>query len=417
MGTSPFPLRAPCQGYCINSCRRGKRLIAYARKQVKRSSKQQAQQPDDRLETAKTRIVLESLEQELPQAPSPSSRVTRQPGVLSPGEIYPVFAPKSGSASAADAPWRWDDKEQEELGAGGDVATTSGAADVPRWNPRTGFMRTAAEVQAEAAAAAAAAATTTSTSSATSRAAAGAGSAAATAKAGVGAVEVSLVVPPSATAAEAEAPLLPAVSRNAVLSSALGTGFWMAILAVFVRNYAALNSAAAMGTDPAALEALLKWPVGLESLTDVGVGAGAAAVVTGARLGLMALWTDLREATERSNQQVLSPLTTLDILVVAAASGIPEELLFRGALLPATFPDWRGVLLSGALFGVLHNSGGRNPAFAVWAAAVGALYGGAFLITGNIWVPALAHVSANAASAFIWKAKATGRSAPSPHSQ
>ncbi|GIL94132.1 hypothetical protein Vretimale_300 [Volvox reticuliferus] len=390
MGISILPFKAPCQASHGNSCHRGRRLIAYARKQVKKSSKQQAQQPADRLETAKPRIVLE---------------------VLSPGEIYPVFAPKSGSAAAADAPWRWDDEEVE--GAGRDDATTSGAADVPRWNPRTGFMKTASEVQAEAAAAAAVAAAgtaTASTSGATSTLAGGPGSAAAASRAAAGAVEVSLVVPPLTTTAAAEAPLLPAVSRNAVLSSALGTGFWMAVLAVFVRNYAALNSAAAMGTDPAAVEALLKWAVGPESLTDVGVAAAAAAVVTGARLALMAIWADLREATDRSNQQVLSSLTTLDVLLVAAASGIPEELLFRGALLPATFPDWRGALLSAALFGVLHNSGGRNPAFAVWAAAVGALYGGAFLITGNIWVPAVAHASANAASAFIWKAKSAAAS-------
>ncbi|GIL72217.1 hypothetical protein Vretifemale_2599 [Volvox reticuliferus] len=166
-------------------------------------------------------------------------------------------------------------------------------------------MKTASEVQAEAAAAAAVAAAgtaTASTSGATSTLAGGPGSAAAASRAAAGAVEVSLVVPPLTTTAAAEAPLLPAVSRNAVLSSALGTGFWMAVLAVFVRNYAALNSAAAMGTDPAAVEALLKWAVGPESLTDVGVAAAAAAVVTGARLALMAIWADLREATDRSNQ-------------------------------------------------------------------------------------------------------------------
>lgn len=65
----------------------------------------------------------------------------------------------------------------------------------------------------------------------------------------------------------------------------------------------------------------------------------------------------------------------------------------------------RGVLLSGVIFGLLHNSGGRNPAFAAWATGVGCLYGGAFLLTHNIWVPAVAHSVANFVSAAVWKAR------------
>jgi len=40
---------------------------------------------------------------------------------------------------------------------------------------------------------------------------------------------------------------------------------------------------------------------------------------------------------------VLSNLGPLDVLWVAAAAGVSEELLFRGALIPATFPDWRAL--------------------------------------------------------------------------
>ncbi len=75
----------------------------------------------------------------------------------------------------------------------------------------------------------------------------------------------------------------------------------------------------------------------------------------------------------------------------------------RGALIPATWPDWRGLLLSSALFGALHNSGGRNWSFAAWAAAVGGLYGAAYLYTHNIWVPAGAHALANCGSALLWR--------------
>ena len=62
----------------------------------------------------------------------------------------------------------------------------------------------------------------------------------------------------------------------------------------------------------------------------------------------------------------------------------------------------RGVLLAGAAFGALHNSGGRNWAFAAWAAAVGSVYGAVYLLTADIAVPAGAHSLANLAGAVLW---------------
>jgi membrane protease YdiL (CAAX protease family) len=37
---------------------------------------------------------------------------------------------------------------------------------------------------------------------------------------------------------------------------------------------------------------------------------------------------------------VLSPLGAADVLWVAALPALSEELLFRGALIPAIYPDW-----------------------------------------------------------------------------
>ena len=71
-------------------------------------------------------------------------------------------------------------------------------------------------------------------------------------------------------------------------------------------------------------------------------------------------------------------------------------------------PCRRGVLIAGLAFGVLHNSGGRNPAFAAWASAVGCAYGALFLATGSVACPALAHTLANVASGALWKAANAG---------
>ena len=38
--------------------------------------------------------------------------------------------------------------------------------------------------------------------------------------------------------------------------------------------------------------------------------------------------------------QVLEPLGAADLLWVAALPAVSEELLFRGALIPASYPDW-----------------------------------------------------------------------------
>ncbi len=109
------------------------------------------------------------------------------------------------------------------------------------------------------------------------------------------------------------------------------------------------------------------------------------------------------------NHQVLSVLGPLDVALVSSAAAVSEELLFRGALLPAIWPDWRGAALASVAFGALHNSGGRNWAFAAWATAVGAVYGAAFLVTRDIWVPAGAHALANVAAGALWHLRQRGR--------
>ncbi len=68
----------------------------------------------------------------------------------------------------------------------------------------------------------------------------------------------------------------------------------------------------------------------------------------------------------------------------------------------ACCPSRRGALIAGAVFGLLHNSGGRNWAFAAWASAVGALYGAAYLGTQDVWVPMGAHSLANLAAGALW---------------
>lgn len=136
--------------------------------------------------------------------------------------------------------------------------------------------------------------------------------------------------------------------------------------------------------------------IALAAITGLGV--------TAARQLLIYCWSDFKESTDRANSQILLPLSGFaEVFVVASLPAVSEEMLFRWALIPAIYPDWRGVVISGVVFGVLHLNGGRNAAFALWASIIGILYGSLYLHSqGSLIVPILAHATANISSAQIW---------------
>jgi membrane protease YdiL (CAAX protease family) len=89
---------------------------------------------------------------------------------------------------------------------------------------------------------------------------------------------------------------------------------------------------------------------------------------------------------------VARQLSSVDILVLAALSGLAEELLFRGLLQPLV-----GLLPQALLFGLVHQTRGPSRwVWAIWAAVVGLGLGALFQLTGSIWGPVLAHAMINA---------------------
>ncbi|KAK9842832.1 hypothetical protein WJX74_003072 [Apatococcus lobatus] len=194
---------------------------------------------------------------------------------------------------------------------------------------------------------------------------------------------------------------LPEVPSDRIISACLTTSGLIAAVGLLIRGRAASAGPAALHTDPAAVVSLLQFPN--FQLWHILVAGGAAAVVTGARQLLLQQWPEFAEASNRSNEQILRRLKPAEVAVVACIPAAAEELFFRGALIPALYPDWRGVVAAGVAFGVLHNSGGRNWSFAAWASAVGMLYGTAFIATQDLLVPIMAHATANVASAVIWQ--------------
>ncbi len=93
----------------------------------------------------------------------------------------------------------------------------------------------------------------------------------------------------------------------------------------------------------------------------------------------------------RDFRGLLGSLHARDILVLAAASAIGEELLFRGALLP-----WVGIVPSTLIFALLHiGPGMRFLAWTFSALIAGYLFGVLFLWAGDLGAPIAAHFTIN----------------------
>ena len=120
------------------------------------------------------------------------------------------------------------------------------------------------------------------------------------------------------------------------------------------------------------------------------IGLGIGLVVVGAsRLAVRHLkWV---QRLHRDFRSILGGLSGKEILILALASAVGEELLFRGALLP-----WLGVWPQALIFACLHLGPGRR--FLPWTLAafcVGVGFG--FLVhwTGDLGAPIVAHFVIN----------------------
>jgi membrane protease YdiL (CAAX protease family) len=93
----------------------------------------------------------------------------------------------------------------------------------------------------------------------------------------------------------------------------------------------------------------------------------------------------------RDFRGILGKLSSREILILALASSVGEELLFRGALMP-----WIGLWPQAVIFALLHiGPGVRFLPWTVSSLAVGVLFGYLFLWTGDLGAPIAAHFVIN----------------------
>ena len=120
----------------------------------------------------------------------------------------------------------------------------------------------------------------------------------------------------------------------------------------------------------------------------LGVAAGVLVVIL-SRIAVRRF--DWARALHHNFRELLGPLTSREILIMALASSIGEELLFRGALQP-----WLGLVPQAVLFGLLHIGPGRRfLAWTVWALGMGLAFGGLVTLTGDLGGAIVAHFTIN----------------------
>ncbi|WP_428261990.1 lysostaphin resistance A-like protein [Haliangium sp.] len=90
-------------------------------------------------------------------------------------------------------------------------------------------------------------------------------------------------------------------------------------------------------------------------------------------------------------RELLGPLSSREIFILALASAVGEELLFRGALQP-----WLGIWPQAIVFALLHVGPGRR--FLPWTAmafGLGLGFGYLFQWSGDLGGPIVAHFTIN----------------------
>lgn len=119
-----------------------------------------------------------------------------------------------------------------------------------------------------------------------------------------------------------------------------------------------------------------------------GLAAGLA-IVFASRLALYRF--DWARALHREFRHLLYPLTDLEIVVLAVASSVGEEMFFRGALMPSI-----GLWGSSAIFALLHiGPKARHLPWTLSSFGAGLLFGAIFLWTGDLTGPVVAHFLVN----------------------
>lgn len=125
-------------------------------------------------------------------------------------------------------------------------------------------------------------------------------------------------------------------------------------------------------------------------LMDIGVGVVIGLLVVFLSWILTKFTKIFQELVEGLND-LIGPLTMLEIFFIAAFSSIAEEFFFRGLM-----QEKLGIVIATVLFGLLHSGPGKKfLPWTIFALVTGALLGGVYEWRQNLITPIMVHFIAN----------------------
>lgn len=128
------------------------------------------------------------------------------------------------------------------------------------------------------------------------------------------------------------------------------------------------------------------WSLGAAVFVGLAVGLAAVGVSE-----LLTRWTDLGEGLADVLGESLAGIGMGDAILLALASGVAEEMLFRGALQPAV-----GLVWASLIFGACHFLPRKElMLWSVYAVLMGLAFGWLYQWTGHLVAPIAAHVLVN----------------------
>ena len=145
-------------------------------------------------------------------------------------------------------------------------------------------------------------------------------------------------------------------------------------------------------------------PADVGALVGLALGAAAAIPVEVVSL-LLFRHSAATSSLSQTISGIIGPVSSADLMVLALASGIAEELLFRGLIQTVAMNSLgtaAGLTLASLGFGVLHyaprtstSDGHPGLQWMAFATGMGFYMGALYIWTGNIIAPAVTHILVN----------------------
>jgi membrane protease YdiL (CAAX protease family) len=137
---------------------------------------------------------------------------------------------------------------------------------------------------------------------------------------------------------------------------------------------------------------------------DAIIGATVGVVVVGLS-GVLDRYAEWSRELGREFGRTLGALSMPEAFIFALASGVGEELFFRGFLqqlltevaFSGPWADWAGLACASVIFGLLHIGPNLRKIWpwTLMAVVLGAVFGWMYLYTGNVLAPIIAHFTIN----------------------